>query len=537
MDKILNFNDEKFSLYENLIIEQIMIIFESLSFSKRRGFTHLFQAEKLGGESSKIFSLFRIVFLTDFAEGSFYTHEQCFKYLENFYAKYVDHLETDDSNICQLLENIETEEDFVENQPLIKKSLEIERKAWDETTQNFENLYAMICLFLAFNQSPEGAYNRDYTATKKYMLKCIFRNLKNGKSQFSNFRILNMIERCACNYINKKCNSDSHHNSPVLSPMSCSTRIYKKKRNSIFSSETASAWEEKKQQDFRLIFQEQLYSSDIRSDLKRPLEFSLDKISNSSVTSKTIVICVGDLWLGDKNVEEWDPIIKKNPHSEVFTLKWNSNGMSNLFDICVKQLTEFSRASKGVLFGLVFPHISPVLLGYAAYCAYKDLKRASWDETWNEACVTGVYLAHVLNLAYNKKDYVVNLCGFGFGSLVVMNCIWELQRLERYDIVYDVLLIGGVVNVASFNKTSLGPAYHQIINCYCKTDYLLKVWHKAADYKLNSIGTEPIFSLDGQIRNIDVSTEVNGHMDYKTSLSNIIKNIDFNEDFNYMLQK
>lgn len=49
------------------------------------------------------------------------------------------------------------------------------------------------------------------------------------------------------------------------------------------------------------------------------------------------------------------------------------------------------------------------------------------------------------------KDYVINLMSFSLGTLVVMNCIWELERMGRHDVIYDVILMGGVANVGDFN--------------------------------------------------------------------------------------
>ena len=41
----------------------------------------------------------------------------------------------------------------------------------------------------------------------------------------------------------------------------------------------------------------------------------------------------------------------------------------------------------------------------------------------------------------------VNLLGFSLGCLVITECLLELEKLKRFDIIYDVYFLAGAVSV------------------------------------------------------------------------------------------
>ena len=118
--------------------------------------------------------------------------------------------------------------------------------------------------------------------------------------------------------------------------------------------------------------------------------------------------------------------------------------MNALFESVVKEADQVVKTKEGFIFGFALPSLKTITLGVMAYKAIKALADEQWGSTYKEAITTGIYLAHILAETDLFKDYVINLMSFSLGTLVVMNCIWELERMNRHDIIYDVILMGGV---------------------------------------------------------------------------------------------
>jgi len=406
-----------------------------------------------------------------------------------------------------------------------KKYLELETKKWNDSVDSSINLYAMISLFFAFGQSNEKQYSRSYTANDRYMLKCIFRNLKNGEGQFTNFQILCGIEAAIPTYYYKQQGiaSIDLDKDEVIAPLSLMSQIRKTQVKS-FKDHT------------KHVNQLTQLHEKLGPTIDKPSKFFLEKISDVGIRSKVITICVSGFTSDDvAKSEQWKTILETYPYTEIFALNWNSNTMKNLYSHLLKEVPSIIAANQGSVFGLAIPQLRPILLGMATFKIFRGLKEEVWGITYKEAITSGIYLAHILANTDLFKDHVVNLVGFSLGTLIIMNCIWELERLNRKDIIYDVFLMGGVVNASDFNQSTLDVVANKVINCHCESDYILKFLLKMVNYSTNPIGLGPILLGDKRVQNIDVSAHADGHTKYRDNLDKIIPRVDFNEDLHSLL--
>eukprot|EP00330_Aristerostoma_sp_ATCC50986_P011826 CAMPEP_0114580528 /NCGR_PEP_ID=MMETSP0125-20121206/4794_1 /TAXON_ID=485358 ORGANISM="Aristerostoma sp., Strain ATCC 50986" /NCGR_SAMPLE_ID=MMETSP0125 /ASSEMBLY_ACC=CAM_ASM_000245 /LENGTH=122 /DNA_ID=CAMNT_0001772141 /DNA_START=2096 /DNA_END=2464 /DNA_ORIENTATION=+ len=121
--------------------------------------------------------------------------------------------------------------------------------------------------------------------------------------------------------------------------------------------------------------------------------------------------------------------------------------------------------------------------------------------------------------------------------MVIVTCIWELEKLERQDLIYDVLLMGGVVNIVDFNRESLSVIGNKLVNAYSKKDMILKTILRAVDLDIDPIGMFPIISDDKKVINLDVTQQVGGHLDYSKKMNEVFNRVDFNQDLGFMLRR
>ena len=526
IDKLKRYVLRDINSFKDGIYDQLKIIFKG--FSILNGVVYnLFDQKKLGGRRN-LARLFSIFVLTDFLEIDDKAYSQYYDTLQTIYLSFGADLVEEYPILKDYFKLVSSKERIEMNQAKIASHLEDEKKIWHEQVTPFQNLYAMMCLFMAFNQIRDESTIRKYTARDRYMLKCIFRNLNNGERRFTNFQILCAMEALIMEGTDKTSTNDNKANSSES--VLISSGILKQIRTTSINSFSEHMAYEKQLEGLH---------KNLNPHLKKPGKFFLEKISDPAVHSKTITICVSG-YTSEESLKsvEWVNMLSTNPYTEMFALNWSSNSSSKLMTSLFTEAPQIGIKSIGtsIISGLLTGNFKNMVLGLTTYSAFEGIKDELWGKTYEEAITTGVYLAHILGETKLFKDHVINLVGFSLGTLVVMNCILELERMNRHDIVYDVLLMGGVVNAADFNKAAWRVVNHKIINCYCDTDLILKFLLKVVDYSINPIGLSPILSASKKVENVDVSKQADGHTKYREHLHDIMMRIDFNEDFNYLLK-
>uniref|UniRef100_A0A4W3KBH3 Transmembrane and coiled-coil domains 4 n=1 Tax=Callorhinchus milii TaxID=7868 RepID=A0A4W3KBH3_CALMI len=144
-----------------------------------------------------------------------------------------------------------------------------------------------------------------------------------------------------------------------------------------------------------------------------------------------------------------------------------------------------------------------------------------WGVCLNRSAEVGKHLAQVL-LSRQQGRRPVSLIGFSFGARVIYFCLQELAK--ETGIIEDVVLLGAPVEGgAKAWKALTKVVAGRIVNGYCRGDWLLNFVYRSSSVQLTVAGLQPIALEDKRVINVDLSSIVNGHLDYMKQMDTILK--------------
>ncbi|CAG01703.1 unnamed protein product, partial [Tetraodon nigroviridis] len=90
-------------------------------------------------------------------------------------------------------------------------------------------------------------------------------------------------------------------------------------------------------------------------------------------------------------------------------------------------------------------------------------------------------------------------------------------------VVEDVVLLGAPVDGSekAWEKMTRVVA-GKIVNGYCRGDWLLGFLYRSSAAQLSVAGLQPVHNQDRRIINVDLSSVVNGHLDYMRQMDTIL---------------
>ncbi|KAM4014938.1 transmembrane and coiled-coil domain-containing protein 4 isoform 1-T1 [Anomaloglossus baeobatrachus] len=147
-----------------------------------------------------------------------------------------------------------------------------------------------------------------------------------------------------------------------------------------------------------------------------------------------------------------------------------------------------------------------------------------WGVCLSRSAEVGKHLAHLL-LRRQQGRRPVTLIGFSLGARVIYFCLQELaQEAGAEGIIEDVVLLGAPVegDVKKWRPLTRIVA-GRIINGYCRGDWLLSFVYRSSSVKLSVAGLQPVDLDDRRMVNVDLSSVVNGHLDYMKQMDTILK--------------
>ncbi|KAM3921252.1 transmembrane and coiled-coil domain-containing protein 4 [Leptodactylus fuscus] len=147
-----------------------------------------------------------------------------------------------------------------------------------------------------------------------------------------------------------------------------------------------------------------------------------------------------------------------------------------------------------------------------------------WGVCLSRSAEVGKHLAHIL-LSRQQGRRPVTLIGFSLGARVIYFCLQELaQEADAEGIIEDVVLLGAPVegDVKKW-KPLTRVVSGRIINGYCRGDWLLSFVYRSSSVKLSVAGLQPVNLDDRRMVNVDLSSVVNGHLDYMKQMDTILK--------------
>lgn len=151
------------------------------------------------------------------------------------------------------------------------------------------------------------------------------------------------------------------------------------------------------------------------------------------------------------------------------------------------------------------------------------------DNPWNvslaRASSAGLILADSLMVNHLGKR-PVTLLGFSLGSRVIFSCLKELAEKGAQGIVQNVFMFGSpiVANKDEFLKAR-GVVSGRFVNGYASNDWILGYLFRATSGGIMRVaGLAPVEGIPG-LENFDGTKFVNGHMDYRTAMPRLLKEV------------
>ncbi|NXV74087.1 TMCO4 protein, partial [Atlantisia rogersi] len=147
-----------------------------------------------------------------------------------------------------------------------------------------------------------------------------------------------------------------------------------------------------------------------------------------------------------------------------------------------------------------------------------------WGVCLHRSAEVGKHLAHIL-LSRQQGKRPVTLIGFSLGARVIYFCLQEMaQEKDSEGIIEDVVLLGAPVEgEAKYWKAITKVVSGRIINGYCRGDWLLGFVYRTSSVQINVAGLQPVDLDDRRMVNMDLSSVVNGHLDYMKQMDTILK--------------
>ncbi|EEB07618.1 DUF726 family protein [Schizosaccharomyces japonicus yFS275] len=145
-----------------------------------------------------------------------------------------------------------------------------------------------------------------------------------------------------------------------------------------------------------------------------------------------------------------------------------------------------------------------------------------WRVAFNLAEKAGVALANALcQRAQGQRP--VTLIGYSLGARVISRCLLCLAERGEHALVENAILLGAPVPTdwdEWFIMRSV--IVGRLVNVYSTHDYILRLVYRTQSIQASVAGLEPVEKVP-LVENIDVSDMVEGHLQYRWSLLEILK--------------
>ncbi|PLB41941.1 uncharacterized protein BDW47DRAFT_43089 [Aspergillus candidus] len=148
-----------------------------------------------------------------------------------------------------------------------------------------------------------------------------------------------------------------------------------------------------------------------------------------------------------------------------------------------------------------------------------------WTVSLARANAAGLVLADSL-MDHNLGKRPVTLVGYSIGSRVIFSCLKELAEKGANGLVQNVYLFGSPI-VASRDEyiKARGVVSGRFVNGFASNDWILGYLFRATSGGIMRVaGLAAVEGIPG-IENFDVTKLVNGHMDYRTAMPRLMKEV------------
>ncbi|KAJ5328248.1 hypothetical protein N7452_008638 [Penicillium brevicompactum] len=216
-----------------------------------------------------------------------------------------------------------------------------------------------------------------------------------------------------------------------------------------------------------------------------------------------------------------DPIM-----GDIYSVLWEPEMLRSMGDtiniLATEALTQGLQQVLGstVLMALMASLQLPLVLTKLAY-----LIDNPWIVSLARANSAGLVMADSLQ-ERNLGNRPVTLLGFSLGARVIFSCLKELADKGAHGLIQNVYLFGSpvVANKDEYLKAR-SVVSGRFVNGYATNDWILGYLFRATSGGIMKVaGLAAVEGIPG-IENFDITSLVNGHMDYRTAMPRILREV------------
>ncbi|XP_035239289.1 transmembrane and coiled-coil domain-containing protein 4 isoform X2 [Anguilla anguilla] len=209
---------------------------------------------------------------------------------------------------------------------------------------------------------------------------------------------------------------------------------------------------------------------------------------------------------------------------EQYCLVWESRFLRDLGSALASLVDGLvSIVAQEALKYTVLSGIVTALMWPASILAVASVIDNPWGVCLSRSAEVGKHLAQVLRSRQQGKR-PVSLIGFSLGARVIYFCLQELANDTGSEgVVEDAILLGAPVDGSAKQWERMCKVVAgNIVNGYCRGDWLLGFLYRGSSAQLCVAGLQPINLDDRRMVNVDLSSVVNGHLDYMRQMDTIL---------------
>ncbi|CAI7663901.1 unnamed protein product [Penicillium glandicola] len=216
-----------------------------------------------------------------------------------------------------------------------------------------------------------------------------------------------------------------------------------------------------------------------------------------------------------------DPIM-----GDIYSVLWEPEMLRSMGDtiniLATEALTQGLQQVLGstVLMALMASLQLPLVLTKLAY-----LIDNPWIVSLARANSAGLVMADSLR-ERNLGNRPITLLGFSLGARVIFSCLKELAEKGAHGLIQNVYLFGSpvVANKDEYLKAR-SVVSGRFVNGYATNDWILGYLFRATSGGIMKVaGLAAVEGIPG-IENFDITSLVNGHMDYRTAMPRILREV------------
>ncbi|KAJ6190660.1 hypothetical protein N7519_000681 [Penicillium mononematosum] len=216
-----------------------------------------------------------------------------------------------------------------------------------------------------------------------------------------------------------------------------------------------------------------------------------------------------------------DPIM-----GDIYSVLWEPEMLRSMGDtiniLATEALTQGLQQVLGntVLMALMASLQLPLVLTKLAY-----LIDNPWIVSLARANSAGLVMADSLR-ERNLGNRPITLLGFSLGARVIFSCLKELAEKGAHGLIQNVYLFGSpvVANKDEYLKAR-SVVSGRFVNGYATNDWILGYLFRATSGGIMRVaGLAAVEGIPG-IENFDITSLVNGHMDYRTAMPRILREV------------